>query len=239
MTDRSSRVFSSTGQVNNLRDLGGLRTTDGRALARSRLYRSEFLPLATDADRAVVEGLNLKLVVDLRRTGELHAELVNWNDLGVEHQHHPLRLRKGDSWTAGYHQYLEIDPGGVSAAVRALANPDNHPALFHCAAGKDRTGVIAALLLDLAGVVRDEIATDYAMTGNTLEIVLARLASLEPYRPSLYGTPIEEHRPYAATMHRFFDWLDDNWGGAEPWLLKHGMTSDEISNYRKAIVDPV
>lgn len=224
--------------VHNLRDLGGLLTVDGRRTATGRLFRSEFLAApATLADPAL-HALGLRSVVDLRRHGEVAHEQVAWGDHDIDVHHVPLRLDRGTTWHAGYHRYLVDGPDRVVDVVRVLIDPSRQPALFHCAAGKDRTGTVAALVLAAAGVTREEILADYALTAHGLAPVLARVADEEPYRAQLAGTTLEDHQPRPEIMSALLDWLDDGWGGARGWLLSHGITQDELTAHEAAMVEP-
>ena len=81
----------------------------------------------------------------------------------------------------GYHQLLDHGRAAFLAALRRLAEPDGTPSLVHCSAGKDRTGVLVALLLDAAGVERDAIVADYAATDERMIRVRARLAEMPIY----------------------------------------------------------
>jgi protein tyrosine/serine phosphatase len=115
-------------------------------------------------------------------------------------------------------------------------NPDFHPALFHCAAGKDRTGVLSALLLNVLGVARESIGEDYAMTAQALPQVLERLTGIEPYRASLKGAVAADHEARAETIVDFLEALDQQHGGAEAWLRAHGLAGQELDAFRGAML---
>ena len=93
-----------------------------------------------------------------------------------------------------YLAYLRHRPDSVVEAVRTMAEPGG-AVLVHCAAGKDRTGVVVALALSAAGVSRDAVVADYVATGDRLEAVLARLLASPTYAADLDGTPADVHRP--------------------------------------------
>jgi hypothetical protein len=110
--------------------------------------------------------------------------------------------------------------------------------MFHCAAGKDRTGVLSALLLDVLGVGWSAIASDYAMTAAGLEPVLARLAAQPPYREMLAGYTVEEHLPHPDVMLDFLMRLDRGYGGAAGWLTRHGVSEAVLQRFRDATLTP-
>ncbi|EWT07780.1 protein tyrosine phosphatase [Intrasporangium chromatireducens Q5-1] len=224
--------------THNLRDLGGLTTVDGRRTRAGRLFRSEFLASPRILADPLLQRIGLRTVVDLRRHGETAFEQVAWVDRGVELHHVPLRLAQGTTWHAGYHRYLVDGPDRVVEAVRTLMDPARQPALFHCAAGKDRTGVVAALLLDALGVTRDAIVADYALTARGIAPIIDRLADAEPYRAQLAGTTADDHQPRVEVMSAFLGWLEGSWGGARRWLRVHGVTSAELLAYESALLEP-
>jgi len=173
--------------VENFRDFGDYPTTSGRRLKRGRLYRSASHGRATDADLAAIEALALAVVVDLRRPGERERDpsrrpagfrgqvIVNDEGEGADADPWWTFIRSCDLSEAAFRGYLldyyreapftsrHIDL--FSRYFRALAEADG-PVLIHCAAGKDRTGVLAALTHHIAGVHQDDIVEDYLLTNN-------------------------------------------------------------------------
>lgn len=168
-----SLVFQS---IVNFRDLGGLPTTDGGWVKRGLLFRSATLHMATPDDALQLRRLGVRNVIDLRTD----AERVRWPAQGAwspEHVLHAPLLR--ETWDRAS-LLADIDPvkflaeryvdmingsGDVIAMVlEFLAAEHTGPTVFHCAAGKDRTGVVAAVLLGLLGVDHDVIADDYHLT---------------------------------------------------------------------------
>jgi protein tyrosine/serine phosphatase len=180
--------------VENFRDYGDYATAAGRRLKRGRLYRSASHGRATDADLEVIEGLALAVIVDLRRPGERErdparrpagfAGTVIANDEGEGADEDPwwTFVKSSDLSPAAFRGYLleyyreapfktrHVDL--FTRYFRAVAESGG-PVLIHCAAGKDRTGVLAALTHHLAGVHQDDILEDYLLTNNP-ERVAAR-----------------------------------------------------------------
>jgi protein-tyrosine phosphatase len=231
---RFDRVIRFPGS-HNVRDLGGLTTTSGKQVRRGRLFRSEYPGYAGEPGADAVETLRLATVVDLRRGSEIRFERLPWEELGVTWHHHALSAGKASSWEADYRAYFESGPDAVAAAVSSLIAPGARPALFHCAAGKDRTGVIAALLLSLLDVEPDQIVADYVLTEKGLREVLTRLSTGAPYLPLLSGWTVEKFTPRADTMRGLLAWLDDQ-GGAESWLVGHGVSPADIEAFRAEVL---
>ncbi|MEV6983348.1 tyrosine-protein phosphatase [Sphaerisporangium sp. NPDC051017] len=130
-----------------------------------------------------------------------------------------------------YHAYLRDRPDSVLAALRVLARGDG-AAIVHCAAGKDRTGVVSALALSVAGVAREAIVADYAATGDRLEPLLARLRASSTYRDDLDAQPAENHLPRPEYMEYFLGVLDETYGGPLGWLERNGWTPDDAAALR-------
>jgi protein tyrosine/serine phosphatase len=229
----ADRVIPVLGS-HNLRDLGGLRTADGALVRSGRVFRSDY-PAFADLDGGrPVAALGLATVVDLRRGREAAEECVRWADHGVTHLRCPLVAGAEDSWHARYQAYLTHRPETVVAAVRAVLDPARQPVLFHCAAGKDRTGVLAALLLQVLGVPDEAVIADYVLTADVLEPIMSRLQAIELYAQMLGTSPLEAQRPRAEHMTAFLGWLADQ-GGVVRWLVEHGVSPAEIDGFREAM----
>jgi protein tyrosine/serine phosphatase len=122
-----------------------------------------------------------------------------------------------------YLGYLRDRPDSIVAALRVMAHREG-VSLVHCAAGKDRTGVVVAFALEVAGVTRDAVVADYVQTGERLERILARLRASTTYAADLDGRPADSHRPRAETMEKFLATVDERYGGPLGWLRRHGWT---------------
>ncbi len=130
-----------------------------------------------------------------------------------------------------YMSYLRRRPDSVVGSVRAIARAGG-AVLVHCAAGKDRTGVVVALALDAGGVDRDTIVADYAATGERIDAILARLVSSPTYRAELEGHDARRHAPLPTTMERLFELIDDRFGGSAAWLSAHGLDDPDLERLR-------
>lgn len=237
----ADRVLRLVG-ADNVRDLGGLPTADGRQTRRGRLFRGELMLIEADVE-LLIARVGLRSVVDLRTRGEVRHNLARWLDHEVDWIHCPFSLGRlapvpgpGADYVAAYMGFLEAGPEPVLLAARTLISASSQPALFHCAAGKDRTGVLCALLLDVLGVLRRAIAEDYAMTSERLPQVLRRLGELQPYSRTLEGSVAADHEVRAETMLAFLDELDKRHGGPESWFLAQGLSPDALVAYRDSML---
>ena len=125
-------------------------------------------------------------------------------------------------------------PDSITAAVRTIATAGG-AVLVHCAAGKDRTGVVVALALDAAGVDRELIVADYMATGQRIEAIMDRLVSSETYRAELEGHDPQRHAPQPGTMERVLELVDAHFGGSTAWLDEHGLTELELARLRRRL----
>jgi protein-tyrosine phosphatase len=130
-----------------------------------------------------------------------------------------------------YLGYLTDSPDQVVAALRSLAAGGPGAAVVHCAAGKDRTGVVCALALAVAGVGTEAIVADYALTAEVIDAVVARLAATATYAEDM-ARPVAHHTSRAETMRRVLELVDQRWGGPLGWLEQHGFGPDEQSALR-------
>ncbi|MEU4537986.1 tyrosine-protein phosphatase [Streptosporangium sp. NPDC023825] len=251
----------------NVRDLGGLDTVDGGTTRFGRIYRSDNLQGLTGRDvRQLVTDLKLRNVVDLRSGAEVRLEgpgpLTEVPEVNIHH--HTLFAEggvytdveadtiEGDKvlpWTERgeedlaelrvtgfYYGYLRDRPDSVLAALRAMTL-DEGAALVHCAAGKDRTGVLCALALEVAGATREAIVADYVATADRIEGILVRLRSSDTYRADLDTRPADDHRPRSEYMEQFLNVLDDRFGGPLEWLASHGWTEADSRTLRARLRD--
>lgn len=137
--------------------------------------------------------------------------------------------------TGYYYAYLRDRPDSILAALRVLAHGEG-ASIVHCAAGKDRTGVLCALALEVAGVTREAIIADYVATGDRIESILTRLRASRIYRIDLDGRPVDYYRPRPEYMRQFLTTLDTRFGGAVGWLTGKGWTSADTEALRARLV---
>ena len=130
--------------------------------------------------------------------------------------------------------YLHRRPDSVVGSIRSIARASG-AALVHCAAGKDRTGVIVAIALDAAGHDRDRIVADYLASGLRIEAIIGRLLSSSTYRAELEGHDPSVHAPLSGTMERFFEIVDERLGGSAGWLTANGLDAADLDRLRRRL----
>jgi protein-tyrosine phosphatase len=238
----------------NVRDLGGLATDDGGTTAAGVLLRSDNLQGLSDKDvRRLVDDLGVRTVLDLRTPTEVRSEgpgpLV---EEGLRHVNHdliptwdedavsadrivPHERREAGDLSHFYLTYLDQAGDEVVAALRVLTEDTSGAVVVHCAAGKDRTGVIVALALVVAGVRRADIVADYALTGERIEAIRDRLAASPTYAEDMRNRPLDDMRPHALSMRHFLDRLDER-GGPLAWLTEQGFGPDEQAALRRRLL---
>lgn len=240
----------------NLRDIGGYATADGRRMRTGRVYRSDHLNGITDAGFEALRALGLRTVVDLRRDDErtrqpsrLPADVeVIWAHADAADAAAPgdfiAQVKAGEVVTmsddeviAVYEEMLEGGGTMFGAVIQAAARTDEGPMLFHCTAGKDRTGLSALLLQRLCGVSVDDAIADFRLTDvYRTEIRIAALrAELEPL-----GIDVEGIRPMiVAPLPAFLAairWLDAH-GGVEAYATDVcGVDTATLARLRAVLV---
>jgi hypothetical protein len=226
---------------------------NARAVVPGVLLRADNLQSLSVQDvRRLVDEESLEVVLDLRTEVEVVSEgpgpLTTERAVRIEHRSlypdrgntdleaatvDPWSVDDDDEWpdespvVRAYMNYLRQRPDSIVASVRAIADADG-AVLVHCAAGKDRTGVVVALALDAAGVDRRTITADYLATAQRIEGILARLVSSPTYRAELEGHDPQRHAPVPGTIERVLELVDEGYGGSAAWLSDHGLTGAEL-----------
>ena len=245
----------------NARDLGGRPVEGGGRIRSGRLLRADNPVDLTDRDvRYLVDDLGLDTVVDLRTVFEVRgdgfgplaeepavavhhlslfpeagpdeatepADVLPWQD--------PERERSRSGARRTYLRYLDERPDSVLTALRLLAHSDG-ATLVHCAAGKDRTGVVVALALSSVGVPREEIVADYVASAERIEAIMARLAKSPTYAADPYLTDVDGQRPRAATIEGFLDELRPRTAARRAGSAAHGWTAQDAVALRARLVE--
>lgn len=189
----------------NFRDLGGYTTADGKTVRRGLIYRSGVLTYLTDADHAALAPLGIRTIVDLRRDDEIAAEPTHWagpvQNLSWQLDESLASAQRGAAWEkvatgpelrAWLIKFYPDMQDWLARPLRGILDAllgNQTPLVFHCAAGKDRTGFCAAIILGLAGVDEDTILADFAVTDTAVDLY----AFTRTHRAARMGLTDGEH----------------------------------------------
>ena len=229
----------------NVRDLGGIRTADGRVVRSRQVIRGDNPKALTEQGQAdFSEVVAPAVVVDLRIVLEVHREgytilhdpvrIVNLPMLpqsGVNQQQ--IDAGAADNLVEDYMRQIDVNAASIVEALRLISDPANRPVFVHCTAGKDRTGIVIAMLLSLLGVDDEVIVADYHVTTRNMAPVLERIRSAPVFRENgLADAPDWIFASDPETMRAFLARMRATHGDAEQWALTHGLTADEITRLR-------
>jgi protein-tyrosine phosphatase len=213
--------------LRNFRDLGGYSAADGRQVSWGQLYRSDSLGKLAGDDVRRFTRLGVRTVIDLRYPWEVDAGGRVPVSLGLAYYNFSIEHRPYDQSKLTdvvdpvrflADRYAEVAADGsteIAEALRILATADSPPLVIHCASGKDRTGLLAALVLSLLGVSDDDIAADFALTGLATERLIADWHAFYPGRPLLW--PHYGAAP-AELMQVFLSELADKFGSPREYV---------------------
>lgn len=227
----------------NVRDLGGLPAADGATVRPGALIRSDSLD-RLDPDGVVAFGRHeVSLILDLRSTAEADLRPHPFADDPryrlvplIDPRRERTRDRSAErTLSMIYSSSLDRNARCIVDGVAAIADaPDGGGVVVHCAVGKDRTGMVVALILSALGVPPDEIADDYALSAECLreefEEVLAALEGQERARIA------ERMGSRRETILELLDYARVKYGGADIYLLAHGLGEDRLERLRKRLL---
>ncbi len=240
--------------VHNFRDLGGYPALGGTT-RWGLVYRADGLQRLTNSDVEVLRDRGLGAVIDLRTDVELSERgRFPLDQHAVRFHHLPVLDR---TWVAGsipdfdnahdflmwaYRDMIRVGSTNLATGLRVIASTDS-TLVFHCAAGKDRTGILAALLLATLGVPDDYIAADYAKTEEGMQLMLEswRKAAQDnpPPDPSKVSMPPAFYfASPPAVMQAFLDHLATEHGSVLQFVRSLGITDDEIDALREKMIEP-
>jgi protein-tyrosine phosphatase len=230
----------------NFRDLGGYQSGHGGQVYWRRIFRSDGLSTLTDGDHQVLAGLSIATVIDLRTRRETEEFGSIRPSAAYAYHHLPMSDVLPDTtdirWSspefvAGrYGDMLADGDACLQATLAIAADPRSYPLVFHCAAGKDRTGIVAAIILALLGVSREDIVADYMLTRSAMERMVAYLTAGSPER----AQRIEPHLP-ALTATRpgnvagLIQLIEDQYGSVEGYV-RHIGAGDSVPRLRENLL---
>lgn len=240
----------------NFRDLGGYPAAGGMRTRWRTLFRADGLISLSDADRDVLRALGIRIVIDLRSDLEVQVRGRFVDEVGgVAYHHLPLidsvpGMEQGPEaaevadWTdtdyvaRRYATYLDDGAASLQTALDLLADTGNLPAVFHCSVGKDRTGVLAAVVLGLLGVPDEVIVDDYALSASAMTSVLERLRR----EFAEAGQEVERYAPVILSaqpqsMAGFIDVLRQRFGSFER-LAEALDRASVVERLRHVLLEP-
>ncbi len=229
----------------NTRDLGGLETVDGGETRWQAVIRSDLLGRLTARGRRAMLDYGVRTVIDLRASREVQekpsirvpsdgTETLTYLNLPLSKfdLHVETLIRQASTRAQIYSIVLDAYPDAVAEVMRAIVTAPPGGVVIHCHSGKDRTGIVAALLLRLAGVPDDAIAADYAASRERLllvrELVDKESAADEPDTWNPRTVTLE-------TMHEMLAHVDVVYGGASAYLERAGLSCTEIEQLRNRL----
>eukprot|EP01006_Ploeotia_vitrea_P021534 TRINITY_DN53932_c0_g1_i1.p2 TRINITY_DN53932_c0_g1~~TRINITY_DN53932_c0_g1_i1.p2 ORF type:complete len:321 (+),score=40.20 TRINITY_DN53932_c0_g1_i1:37-999(+) len=243
----------------NFRDLGGYVTKDGSKKVRKGLvFRSSDFSSLKEKGHQDLNDIGIKTVIDLRQTKEVNRQPNKLPD-SIQQQHLPIydddkakhkmmmfgtvffaRARIIKLFREMYTFFLDTKSDGFANTFRAIAEEEKLPLVFHCSAGKDRTGLVAAILLSLLGVPDDMIINEYSQTNKTFPTLFDWFTANGSMKK--IGVP-DEHAAWLFVanpvwIENALKHLQSEFGGAEEYLLSLGVTEAEVKSIREKLLVP-
>lgn len=232
----------------NTRDLGGYATADGYETRWGQFIRSDRLGDLTPSGQAALMAHGIRTIIDLRTPEELETHPNPFADPdhlgGHGIAYHTISLVDPGSLSRGHFETLADDyidmltrfSGSIARIMRTIAVAPEGGVVIHCMAGKDRTGIISALLLDLAGVPRETIGADYALTAECLRAADLEWLEAGPGTRDEREAILIKYDPTAEVILTALAYLHATHGGAEGYLLRAGIGQHEIGLLRTRLL---
>ncbi|MEQ4207324.1 tyrosine-protein phosphatase [Actinopolymorpha sp. B9G3] len=223
----------------NVRDLGGLPTTDGRQITTGALIRSDNLTRLTEAGVEAVREASVSRIIDVRTPPECEGDpspFANdqlYRNMPLYHADDPYDPTQ--TIDQQYVAMLDLNPDLIAAAVGAIADAPTGGVVVHCHAGKDRAGTVVALALSLAGVPPEAVAADYAALDDRMRVHFdEQLALISD--PTERSQLAESFTARPETMIAALKHLEDKYGGTEQYLRQGGLHDHQLNALRARLV---
>ena len=250
MTEKQGRHFRF-GSVTNFRDIGGYRDRQGRAVAWRKVFRSgEFSRISRDDYERLMRETGLKTLIDLRSPFEVERHgiglpagtAIEYRNIAFMTDDDPgANARRYEHCTNMGEFYLEMarqkDYGQrIIEALEVIADPKNHPLVFNCAVGKDRTGMLAAVLLSLLGVPEEDIIEDYTLSEPYMDELLARLKNSPRKNDPPLDIPAYFWKASPESMALFLGTICKEYGSVKDYLARAGGDASLAARLQKALL---
>ncbi|MGZ4713504.1 MAG: tyrosine-protein phosphatase [Acidimicrobiia bacterium] len=238
----------------NFRDLGGYSTRGGRITRRRRVFRSDSLSYLSDRDIAVLrDELGVRTVIDLRAGHEvedhghgplrehvrqLHLPIVDQTREPPQPRRLVRRAPRFQTLDEIYGFMLREYADRFGMVLRAISEVEHQPVVFHCAAGKDRTGLVAALILGVCEVPDESIVADFAVTEARMPTIIARHTTRADASDRLPEVGGQQYGAQAATMVAVLAALRAEHGSIEGYVRAAGVDDASITRLRDSLVAP-
>jgi len=230
----------------NVRDLGGYDAANGQTRWRV-LLRGDSLHRLTGEDQQFVRSYGVRTVIDLRHENELKTD-PNVFSQSEDMLYYHIPIIRGEMPGSGsatmprdlgtvYRYFVDNCQDGLRETIVTIADAPQGGVLFHCAAGKDRTGVISMLLLGIAGVSPEIIATDYALTSEAMEKMAPYLMQDTPADEEQRAARLAMMTSNAPDMYNLIQYIDTQYGSIPAYLTKIGVSEDTIEHIRSRFVE--
>ncbi len=222
------------GSVSNFRDIGGYRTRQGSTVAWRRVFRSgEFSRINRDDFTRLMAEIGPTAVVDLRSRPEVEKQGIGLlSEAGIRYHNISFIVDGGDreaderrfkEFRNMGEFYLDLMPKKeygrcIIEALEVIARPENHPLVFNCAVGKDRTGILAAVLLSVLGVGDEDIIEDYSLSGPYMEEILKNISGDPGIEEGAKALPDYFWKASPDSMALFLETLRREYGSVEGYL---------------------
>jgi protein tyrosine/serine phosphatase len=234
---------------------------NARKVVPGALLRADNLQSLSPRDvRRLIDEESVEVVVDLRTEMEVDLEgpgpMTAEPAVRIEHRSlypesgtntdfeldtiKPWKRPSDGEWSdeppvvRAYLSYISRRPDSIVGSIRTIARAQR-AVLIHCAAGKDRTGVVIALALDAAGVDRHAIVSDYLATADRIERIIERLVSSSTYRAAVEGHDPRRLAPAPGVMERVLEVVGERFGGTAAWLSANGLEPGDLERLRRRL----
>jgi protein tyrosine/serine phosphatase len=238
----------------NFRDLGGVPTAGGGTVRTGRVFRSDSLSYLSQQDvEHLRDDLGVRTVIDLRAGHEVEDYGHGPLEAHVRQLHMPIvdqtrepalpsrkerKAAKFQTLDQIYAFMLEEYASRFAAVLEVIADAEQQPVVFHCAAGKDRTGLVSALVLALCDVPDASIVTDFAFTESRMPTIVARHTAHAEATETHAEVAGQQYGAQAATMSIVLDALRAEHGSVEAYVLQAGLPASAVTGLRESLITP-